>query len=729
MTDKNIFAIMPYNCNIGPYYYQAENKYVIGQTVVIPIRNKQVYGIIWSLVKQKKFDYQLKQVVYAIPDNIIPILSIQLIKFINWVANYNMVHVSKVLAMTIPICAFKQQKVSYLKLDIDKLRHSDYASHAELISKNFATRTMASYKKFLEHTGLKKSLLDKLVAAKIIIKLSSQAYVAQTLNLKNKDYVYDNCIKLSEEQADIAQQISNYTDQNIFSINLLQGVTGSGKTEVFLTTVIKKIVAQRQILIIGPEITLVTQLFLRLQKYFGDYVGIWHSELSALIRHQTWHSIVAGEVKMIVGTRSALFLPYLDLSMIIVDEEHAIAFKQENNPIYNARDMAIVRAKIDNIPIILSSASPSIETGWKAMQGKCNHFLLKNRYYDVVMPKICLLDMRNNQDKAIGKTKWLANDVITAIDNNINNKQQSLIFLNRRGYAPTLVCSSCGKYANCNNCSTNLILHSKDNKLRCHFCDYVKSFDYFCHNCNTDTLVAYGPGVERIAQELIFTFPKAKIAIASSDTIKTADDINNLLNDINEQKIDIIVSTQILTKGLHFSNLTFVCVVDADMAMNSSDLRAAEKTYHVLLQVAGRAGREKNNGMVIIQTYNPQNKVFSTLQNNDYVAFLKYEIDMRRRFNMPPFSRLVAIIITGKQESIVQQMAKNMVKVVPNMPKISIMGPAPAPISKINNYYRWRILIRSDLDVDNVKFISHWLNQIQLNKIKIKIDVDPYNFL
>lgn len=530
----------------------------------------------------------------------------------------------------------------------------------------------------------------------------------------------------SQAQQQAVEELNDICSDG-FNVALLDGVTGSGKTEVYFEIIEKMLSEEGQILVLLPEITLTTAWLDRFEKRFGVRPALWHSDITPKQRRDTWRAVADNEAKVIVGARSALFLPYQKLRLIVVDEEHDSSFKQEEGVLYHARDMAIVRAKIAKCPIILASATPSVETYCNVQQGKYYHVVLPERFAGAVLPEIVLSDMRRKEKGAIRFISAALRDQLAI---RLAAQEQSLLFLNRRGYAPLMLCRSCGERLKCPHCSAWLVEHKQAKCLQCHHCGYTRAVPLKCPKCEQmDCFVSCGPGVERIYEEACALFPNARIETITSDTFTNSKQFSVLLDKINQNEIDILIGTQILAKGHDFGNLTLVGIIDADMGLSGGDLRAGERTFQLLQQVMGRAGRAQKKGMAVIQTYAPENMIIQALKNNDRALFLKEEITARQTLNMPPFGKLAALIISGRQQNKVEQCAYEIVKRGPVLEGLEILGPVPAPIALLRNKYRYRILVKADKKIRLQALIREWFKRLNIPSCAdVRIDIDPYSF-
>jgi primosomal protein N' (replication factor Y) len=530
---------------------------------------------------------------------------------------------------------------------------------------------------------------------------------------------------LSNDQETASAAIKKAIEEKQFQTFLLDGVTGSGKTEVYLSAMEVALKKGQQIVILLPEIALTTQWLDRFQRRFGVMPLQWHSGLTPSTRQQTWTAIVEGQAPVVVGARSALFLPYPNLGLIIVDEEHDPSYKQEEQVIYHARDMAVVRAKLSQIPIVLVSATPSLETITNIEQTRYQHLILKNRHGGATLPTVKTIDMRQHP------YNWISSPLEQAISQRLAEKEQVMLFLNRRGYAPLTLCRSCGHRLMCPACTSWLVEHKRSSRLQCHQCGYNILLPKNCPECSAeDTLIACGPGVERIHEQITQLFPAARCEMITSDMLSTPKQIQEIIHRITNHEIDIIIGTQILAKGHHFPMMTLVGVIDADLGLSGGDLRACERTYQLLHQVSGRAGREMLPGQVLLQTFNPEHPVISALVSQDRDSFIEAEKIEREARLMPPFGRLGAIIISGTNSHQVEQTAKSMIKRAPTDPDMTILGPVPAPLSQLRGRHRWRLLIKTPKSYPIQSMLANWVNSIKTpGNVRITVDIDPYNFL
>ena len=522
----------------------------------------------------------------------------------------------------------------------------------------------------------------------------------------------------------------NIIKKNLFNFSqpiVLEGVTGSGKTEVYFEAIEKVFKKNKQILIMLPEISLTPQLELRFKERFGFLPLIWHSKISQKNRHNIWHLCYKGKPLIIIGARSSLFLPFNKLGLIIVDEEHDLSYKQEDNIRYQARDLAVVRSKIEKIPIILSSATPSIETQNNINKKNYLNVFLPNQFSGLELPIISLIDLKKEK---LLKNSWISKSVLNEINNCIENGKQALLFLNKRGYSPLSLCSNCGYRFQCDYCSSWLVVHREKNRLLCHHCGKIYSISKNCSKCKSkDTIRFVGPGIERLEEELRTLCPNYNIAIMSSDNANTPNKIKKIISDYSSKKIDILIATQIMAKGYHFPNLSLVCVIDADAGLMGGDIKAIERTYNLLEQVGGRAGRTNETGKVLIQTFYPQEPLMIALKNRNRKNFIQQCLEERKKFNNPPFSFLTSIIISGPSKANAESYALKLAKSKFSNEDVSIFGPVEAPLFLLRGQYRFRILLKGKSRKILNKYTQNIVKSIPLpSNLRLIIDVDPYSF-
>jgi primosomal protein N' (replication factor Y) len=533
---------------------------------------------------------------------------------------------------------------------------------------------------------------------------------------------------LSDDQRAAADTLVANVAAREFAPTLLDGVTGSGKTEVYFEGVAEAILEGRQTLVLLPEIALTEPFLKRFHDRFGCEPIAWHSGLRSTQRRRAWRAIAHGQALVTVGARSALFLPYANLGLIVVDEAHETSFKQEDGVHYHARDVAVMRGKFEGCPVILASATPAIETRQQVELGRYAELKLPGRYGAAELPTIEAIDLIQEPPE---RGRWLSPRLVKAMEERLERREQSLLFLNRRGYAPLTLCRTCGHRFQCPNCTAWMVEHRLTRRLACHHCGHVEPVPRACPECKgEDTLVACGPGVERIADEVAALFPAAKTAVVTSDTIWSPAKAAEFVGRMEAGDIDIVVGTQLVTKGYHFPNLTLVGVVDADLGLEGGDLRAAERTFQQIRQVSGRAGRGSKPGHVYIQTHSPGAQVMQALITGDADAFYEAETEARREAGAPPFGRYAAIVVSSEEQVAAHETALLVGRSAPRVDGMAVYGPAPAPLAMLRGRHRYRLLVhaRRALDVQDV--IRDWLASVDWPaKVRVTVDVDPYSFL
>ncbi|WP_424814797.1 primosomal protein N' [Roseococcus sp. YIM B11640] len=534
---------------------------------------------------------------------------------------------------------------------------------------------------------------------------------------------------LREEQALAAAALREGVISHEFGVTLLEGVTGSGKTEVYLDAVAQCLREGRQALVLLPEIALSTQWLSRFERRFGAPPALWHSELTSRTRRVTWRAVAEGDAPVLVGARSALFLPFPDLGLIIVDEEHETAFKQEEGVIYHARDMAVVRARLESAACVLVSATPSLESVTNAQEGRYAHVTLPNRHHGAALPRIEALDLRQHPPE---RGRFLAPPLVDAVRETMARGEQAMLFLNRRGYAPLTLCRTCGHRMQCPNCTAWLVEHRAQRRLQCHHCGHTEPTPLACSECGTEhSLVPIGPGVERIQEEVAELFPEARRLVMASDTIPGPAAAAEAARRIEEREVDLIIGTQIVAKGWHFAHLTLVGVVDADLGLAGGDLRAGERTLQLLHQVAGRAGREGSTpGTVLLQTFSPEHPVMAALIADDMPGFLKAEAAQRAPGHWPPFGRLAALIVSSEDARAAERTSRDLGLSAPTGQGIQVLGPAPAPLALLRGRHRHRLLLKAERGIRVQPLVHDWLARTPIpREVRVQVDVDPVGFL
>ena len=532
---------------------------------------------------------------------------------------------------------------------------------------------------------------------------------------------------LNDEQDKAKVDILKIQDRSHKPI-VLEGVTGSGKTEVYFDLIEREINESKQILIMVPEISLTPQLENRFKERFGIEISVWHSKISPKRRKEIWHKCYEGEPLVVIGARSSLFLPFKNLGLTVIDEEHDSSYKQEDNIRYQARDLAVVKANYEKSKLILTSATPSLETINNINNKKYHHVFLSKQYSGLPLPQISLVNLSKHK---LEKNQWISSILKSEIENCLSNKEQALIFLNRRGYSPLSLCVECGYRHQCAQCSSWLVMHQQKKRLLCHQCGSIEEMSFNCPKCSAkDSIKFIGPGVERIAEELTQSFSDKVVNVMSSDLINSPKKIKELIDKFSNKKIDIIVATQIMAKGYDFPNLSLVGVIDADAGLFGGDMRAIEKTYNMLQQVSGRAGRSQQTGKVIIQTYYPEQPIIQSLQKRDRTSFIQQALMEREQFKIPPFGFMTSIIISGSSKGNVEKVSQQLVYFRKYSEECNVLGPVEAPINLLKGQFRYRILLKGKSRKNLNIFTKKMMNSVKIpSAVKVIIDVDPYTFM
>ena len=552
--------------------------------------------------------------------------------------------------------------------------------------------------------------------------------------LQNKQIENTSKLKLTEEQQYAYEQVAYTIDNNEYNQFLLYGVTGSGKTEVYLQLIDKVVKQDKTAIVLVPEISLTPQMLDRFISRFGkETIAVLHSKLSIGERHDEWKKIKEGKAKIVIGARSAIFAPVQNLGIIIIDEEHDSSYKSESSPKYNAKEIAKKIAKEENIPLLLGSATPDLSTYYKAQQGKITILELTKRANNSSLPKVEIIDLK--QELANGNRSMLSFELYQSIEENLKNKLQTILFLNRRGYSTFIMCRNCGYTVKCKNCNISMTYHSYENKLKCHYCGYEEKLVKTCPECGSDKIRYFGTGTQKLEQEIHKQFPQAKTIRMDVDTVTKKNSHEEILNKFKNEDVDILIGTQMVVKGHHFPKVTLVGVIAADSSLNIDDYRATERTFQILTQVAGRAGRENLPGKVIIQSYNPENFSIQNAQKQDYEEFYQTEIALRKQLKYPPFCDIIIIGFNSSSEEEIKKVANIAYEEVEknlNKDEFKVFKPMPSPIDKIQNKYRWRIIIKGNMNEEANNVLNNLLKNIydkDFKNTKISIDVNPNNMV
>jgi primosomal protein N' (replication factor Y) len=697
-----------------------------GALVAAPLGNRELLGVVWGAAEGTVGDNRLK---LAEPLEGAPALPPKLCDFIDWVADYTLNPPGAILAMALRSRgAFEPEarRIAYVKGDVTPPRMSAARARALETAGDGLARSVSG---LAEDANVSPAVVRGLIQAGALVptelpefapfRAPDPAFAAPTLN---------------PDQQTAAGAMRDAVAAKSFSVHLLDGVTGSGKTEVYFEAVAAALAESKQVLILLPEIALTAQFLERFAQRFGTKPAEWHSDLSQKERRRVYRAVMNGEAKVVVGARSSLFLPFQELGLVIVDEEHEQAFKQQEGAIYHARDMAVVRARIEGCPVVLASATPSLESFVNAQGGRYHHLKLTSRHGVAELPEVKLIDLRHERDpiEAEHKAQWLSPPLRAALERTLAAGEQAMLFLNRRGYAPLTLCEACGHKFTCPHCSAWLVEHKYKKRLACHQCGYELPMPSVCTACNeTGTLIACGPGVERVAEEFAAFFPAARYAIASSDTLMHTGpgEMQGPLRLFAKGEIDVLIGTQIVAKGHHFPQLTLVGVVDADLGGSDGDLRARERTFQLLHQVSGRAGRAEKPGLVLLQTRNPDDAVMQALAQGDRDGFYEQERSFREASHAPPFGRLAALVVSGYDGELVRDIARQLGRTAPSARDVKVWGPTPAFYSLLRGQTRERLLVQSSRAVDVQAYLKAWLALVKVPaSVRVAVDVDPVSF-
>lgn len=692
-----------------------------GSIVQVPLGPRQVVGVVWDGVDDGSVDPKKLKPVTQVFD--CPPLARDMRTFLDWVATYTVSPPGLVarMALRAPAAFDPEPMIEGLRLtDTRPERMTSARERVIATADNGFTWTRSG----LAHAaGTSSSVIDGLTAQGVFetVFMPPPPVVAAP----DPDYMEH---RLEGPQKQAAIDLLESVDAGGFSVSLIDGITGSGKTEVYFEAIAATLKAGKQVLILLPEIALTASFLERFQDRFGSKPAEWHSDLAPRTREKVWRQVTEGGVRVVAGARSALFLPFENLGLIIVDEEHDPAYKQEDRVFYNARDMAVVRARIGEFPIVLVSATPSVESRVNGDLGRYNPIHLPTRFGDAALPDLGLVDMRKHPPERGG---FLSPVLLRYIGKAVERGEQALLFLNRRGYAPLTLCRVCGHRFQCPDCSSWLVEHRFRGQIQCHHCGYAQKTPESCPECGTlDHLVACGPGVERIAEEVDRHFPDARTIVLSSDLMGVKR-LRLELEAIAKGEADIVVGTQLVAKGHNFPMMTFVGIVDADIGLANGDPRAAERTFQLLSQVTGRAGRTGLKSLGLLQTYQPQHPVMQAIVSGDSEAFYEREISEREKALLPPFGRLASIIVSADTRADAEGHARGLRQAAPKVSGISILGPAEAPLALIRGRHRFRLLVHGRRNSDMQAFVKTMMaNGPKLRgSVSVQLDIDPQSFL
>jgi len=720
----NRARLLIFNAALGPLDYRVPEGMEVapGSVVVAPLGPRQIVGIVWEperLPASEVPEAKLRPLLAVLP---VPPLKEELRRLIEWTADYYCASLASVARMVLASGGALRGPATTIEYRLtggmpERMTPQRQAAIEALEGEQATIRELSGIAGVSE--GVLRGLANQGVLEPVEVDCDRPYLHAMA------DFAAP---ELTTDQQAVTDKLVASVQHGGFAPFLLDGVTGSGKTEVYFEAIAESLRKSQQTLVLLPEIALTEAFLRRFEDRFGAAPIVWHSSLKSTERRRAWRAIAAGTAQVVVGARSALFLPYANLGLIVVDEAHEVSFKQDDGVRYNARDVAVMRARFEGIPAILASATPALESLQMAEAGVYEKLVLPARFGGAELPTIDTINLTEEKPE---RGRWLAPRLVEAMRDRLAKGEQSLLFLNRRGYAPLTLCRHCGFRFQCPNCSAWLVEHRLSRRLACHHCGHETPPPDNCPECGEpDCLVACGPGVERIAHEVEELLPEARLAIVTSDTLNSPEKAAQFIVEAEAGAIDVIVGTQLVTKGFHFPELTLVGVVDADLGLEGGDLRAAERTYQQVAQVAGRAGRGAKPGEVLIQTRHPEASVIAALAAGDRDAFYAAETDARRHAGAPPFGRWAAIIVSSEDEDEAREAANRIGATRPQLDDVMILGPAPAPMALLRGRYRYRLLLNARRSAEVQQVIRDWLGALAFPQgVRIAIDVDPYSFV
>ncbi|HZD89957.1 MAG TPA: primosomal protein N' [Pseudolabrys sp.] len=694
-----------------------------GDVVTVPLGARDTLGVVWAdnPNPNPRLHNRLKDVDSKLD---VPPLKPELRQFVDWVAGYTLSARGMVLRMALRMGAHLgpgRERVGVRRAGPAPQRMT--AARARVLAL-FDDGLVRSKGDAAREAGVSAGVIDGLVdegTLEAVVLPPDKLMRPPDPDFKQPEFALG--------QLAAADALRTTVDQGGYSVTLLDGVTGSGKTEVYFEAVAENIRRRHQTLILMPEIALTAQFLDRFSSRFGVRPAEWHSQLSPRTRQRTWQAVADNDVPVIVGARSALFLPYADPGLIIVDEEHDPAYKQEDGAHYHARDMAVVRGSIAKIPVVLASATPSVESEVNARRGRYRHVHLPERFGGAHLPHVEPIDLRTEGPP---RGRFIAPRLAEAVQITLERKEQALLFLNRRGYAPLTLCRACGFRLQCPNCDAWLVDHRFRKRLVCHHCGFSMPPPSECPNCHaTESFAAVGPGVERLEQEAAELFPGARTLVLSSDLVESVERLRSELDDVAQGRFDLVIGTQLVAKGHHFPRLNLVGIVDADLGLGNGDPRAGERTFQLLHQVVGRAGREEGRGVGYLQTHQPEHPVMKALISGDREAFYSSEIELRERTGYPPFGRLASLVITAGERHAAEGYGRALASHAPKDDAVRVLGPAEAPIAVVRGRHRQRLLVKAPRDFNLSNYLRAWLAKAPKPKgnVQLAVDVDPMSFL
>lgn len=717
--DDRVAVLLPLPLAGAYDYLCGDQPLAIGDFVTAPLAGRWLTGVVWGPGHGAVAAAKLKRLGPKLAARPLPRVTRD---FVDWVATYTMAPAGAVLKMTMSAPAALEPAAGMTALRLGAPPAGLKLTPARRkVLELMATLPPLSPADLAREAGVGPAVVKGLVEAgalEAVAMARPPLFPPPDLSLVRAD--------LSPGQQAAAESLVAAVGAG-FSVSVIDGVTGSGKTEVYFEALAAAVAAGRQVLVLLPEIALSSQWLERFTRRFGVAPAQWHSELGDARRRETWRAVADGGAKVVVGARSALFLPYADLGLIVVDEEHDQAFKQEEGVSYHARDMAVVRARLGGIPVVLASATPSLETLSNVQGGRYRLLHLPDRHAGASMPEINAVDLRRHPPP---RGHWLSPILVQALEETFAAGEQAMLYLNRRGYAPLTLCRTCGHRLQCPHCTAWLVEHRSAGRLICHHCGYHIRLPKKCPQCEAeDSFAACGPGVERVAEEAARLFPTIRMAVMTSDTCAGPHAAAEFVRAVSAHEIDLLVGTQIVAKGYHFPMLTVVGVVDADLGLEGGDLRAGERTHQLLSQVSGRAGRAERPGRVFLQTYQPDHPVMRALRSGRRDAFIAREADLRRDAAMPPYGRLAALILSGPDVAQVDDFAARLSRLAPHGGGVEVLGPAPAPMALLRGKHRRRFLVKAPRGINLQHCLRDWLARAAApSGVRVQVDIDPYSF-
>ncbi|WP_353217271.1 primosomal protein N' [Sandarakinorhabdus sp.] len=719
--------VIPFQHGLGPLDYAVPAGMTLnaGDAVEVPLGPRRIIGVVWDLDSAAAPEVPASKLRAVAARLDLPPLAAPLRRLIDWTADYYVAPLVQVVRMAWPSVAFLPARAltEYRLSGPPPARMTPERAKALELLAGRGTGTLGSARDLARIAGVSEAVIRGLVAAGTLVAETVSGDASPPL--PDPDHAAP---VLSPDQQAVAATLVDAVDAAQFAPFLLEGVTGSGKTEVYFEAIAAAIRRGGQVLVMVPEIALTAPWLDRFAARFGCQPLAWHSDLKTSERRAAWAAIADGRARVVVGARSALFLPYARLACIIVDEAHEASFKQDEGVHYHARDVAVMRGRMEGLPVVLATATPAIETQVLASRGTYRHLHLPSRFGGAQLPQVRLVDMTRHPP---ARGAWLSPVLGAAISETLALGEQSLLFLNRRGYAPLTLCRACGHRIQCPDCTAWMVEHRLSRRLACHHCGHQLPVPASCPECGaTDHLVACGPGVERIAEEVQRTWPDARIAVVTSDTITSPARAAALVTAVEQRSIDIIIGTQMVTKGYHFPDLTLVGVVDADLGLQGGDLRAGERSWQQIVQASGRAGRGHKPGRVLIQTHQPGAALMQALGKGDAAAFFAAEIAARRDLGQPPFGRLAALIVSSTDADAARLGAQALGAAAPVRDGLLVLGPAPASMAMLRGRHRHRLLIQARRELPLPAILRDWLARVPLPaSVRVVVDVDPYSFV